>query len=160
MRRQKSAEGIVRLLDPAQGPNMKQGVRDSNLDDGTGAESPNEKADIAREGSRRNRQGTCVDASNITARRCNQSQMTQQLMEAVVERENKWVSYHCLINCTIYNVLHEPPDTEPYVRWCGRTGVAKPPPTRSGRARHCGSRGSVAASGFSPNAAQAGQNES
>ena len=26
--------------------------------------------------------------------------------------------------------LHEPPDTEPYVRWCGRTAGLTPPPTR------------------------------
>ena len=27
--------------------------------------------------------------------------------------------------------LHEPPDAEPYVRWCGRTAGVTPPPTRS-----------------------------
>ena len=26
--------------------------------------------------------------------------------------------------------LHEPPYTEPYVRWCGRTEGESPPPTR------------------------------
>ena len=26
--------------------------------------------------------------------------------------------------------LHEPPYTEPYVRWCGRTAGVTPPPTR------------------------------
>jgi len=30
----------------------------------------------------------------------------------------------------VINVFHEPPNTEPYVRWCGRTGVARLPPTR------------------------------
>ena len=29
------------------------------------------------------------------------------------------------------NAIHEPPYTEPYVRWCGRTEGASPPPTRS-----------------------------
>ncbi len=27
--------------------------------------------------------------------------------------------------------VHEPPDAEPHVRWCGRTAGVTPPPTRS-----------------------------
>jgi hypothetical protein len=88
IQRQKSAEGIVRLLDPAQGPNMKHGARVSNLDDEREAESPHEMADAAREGSRRNRRDARVGASNVTARRCARRSMTEQLMQAVVEREN------------------------------------------------------------------------
>ena len=38
---------------------------------------------------------------------------------------------HCLTNSENFNVLREPPYTEPYVRWCERTGEATPPPTRS-----------------------------
>ena len=39
-------------------------------------------------------------------------------------------SCHCSINIDDFKVLHEPPYTEPYVRWCGRTGAVRPPPTR------------------------------
>src|SRR6266704_6320796 len=36
----------------------------------------------------------------------------------------------CCLNCAIFSGLHEPPYTEPYVRWCGRTAAVTPPPTR------------------------------
>src|SRR6202040_289261 len=36
----------------------------------------------------------------------------------------------CKINGADSRVLCEPPYTEPYVRWCGRTGAARLPPTR------------------------------
>jgi hypothetical protein len=32
--------------------------------------------------------------------------------------------------CNGSSVTHEPPYTEPYVRWCGRTAGVTPPPTR------------------------------
>src|SRR5437773_9910991 len=39
-------------------------------------------------------------------------------------------SCRCWINDSVSSGLHEPPYTEPYVRWCGRTAEVTPPPTR------------------------------
>jgi hypothetical protein len=39
-------------------------------------------------------------------------------------------SCHCLNVTVVFKMPHEPPYTEPYVRWCERTGEATPPPTR------------------------------
>src|SRR5438445_13537298 len=36
----------------------------------------------------------------------------------------------CWNNGSASRGLHEPPYTEPYVRWCGRTAEVTPPPTR------------------------------
>src|SRR5215216_2719377 len=38
---------------------------------------------------------------------------------------------HCWNNVDASSLLYEPPYTEPYVRWCGRTVEVTPPPTRS-----------------------------
>src|SRR2546425_3724591 len=40
----------------------------------------------------------------------------------------------CWSNGCASSLLYEPPYTEPYVRWCGRTAEVTPPPTRSKRA--------------------------
>src|SRR5882762_9537237 len=50
-------------------------------------------------------------------------------------------SYRCGIKSSVSNGLHEPPYTEPYVRWCGRTAEVTSPPTRCapGRAHSLGS---------------------
>ena len=45
-----------------------------------------------------------------------------------------WGSCRCLIRARLQR-LHEPPYTEPYVRWCGRTAGVTPPPTRCDDAR-------------------------
>src|SRR5687767_3803909 len=37
---------------------------------------------------------------------------------------------HCWNNGGASSLLYEPPYTEPYVRWCGRTAEVTPPPTR------------------------------
>ena len=37
---------------------------------------------------------------------------------------------HCWNNGDASSLLYEPPYTEPYVRWCGRTAEVTPPPTR------------------------------
>lgn len=37
---------------------------------------------------------------------------------------------HCWSNVVASSLLCEPPYTEPYVRWCGRTAEVTPPPTR------------------------------
>src|ERR1041385_3253302 len=37
---------------------------------------------------------------------------------------------HCWNNADASSLLCEPPYTEPYVRWCGRTAEVTPPPTR------------------------------
>ncbi|MFN2514713.1 MAG: group II intron maturase-specific domain-containing protein [Pyrinomonadaceae bacterium] len=37
----------------------------------------------------------------------------------------------CWSNGYASSLLHEPPYTEPFVRWCGRTAEVTPPPTRS-----------------------------
>src|SRR5215212_10203621 len=37
---------------------------------------------------------------------------------------------HCWNNVDASSLLYEPPYTEPYVRWCGRTAEVTPPPTR------------------------------
>src|ERR1043166_5591084 len=39
---------------------------------------------------------------------------------------------HCWSNADAFSLLYEPPYTEPYVRWCGRTAEVTPPPTRLG----------------------------
>src|SRR5437867_2878358 len=39
-------------------------------------------------------------------------------------------SCRCWTNGFVSSLLHEPPYTEPFVRWCGRTAGATPPPTR------------------------------
>src|SRR5437879_4031649 len=39
-------------------------------------------------------------------------------------------SCRCGINGSVSSGLLEPPYTEPYVRWCGRTAEVTPPPTR------------------------------
>src|SRR5438552_6004453 len=39
-------------------------------------------------------------------------------------------SCRCWTNGFVSSLLHEPPYTEPYVRWCGRTAEVTPPPTR------------------------------
>src|SRR6185369_2655011 len=36
----------------------------------------------------------------------------------------------CWNNADASSLLYEPPYTEPYVRWCGRTAEVTPPPTR------------------------------
>src|SRR6185503_11880154 len=36
---------------------------------------------------------------------------------------------HCWNNADASSLLYEPPYTEPYVRWCGRTAEVTPPPT-------------------------------
>src|SRR5437016_721328 len=36
----------------------------------------------------------------------------------------------CWSNGCASSLLYEPPYTEPYVRWCGRTAEVTPPPTR------------------------------
>jgi hypothetical protein len=79
----------------------------------------------------RHPQGIAEIASNPTARREPSGQKTIALMEAAVERENMFlVLWHCLINGNDFNIFHEPPCTEPYARWCGRTGEVTSPPTR------------------------------
>src|SRR5437660_9654031 len=40
-------------------------------------------------------------------------------------------SCRCGLNGSVFSGLLEPPYTEPYVRWCGRTAEVTPPPTRS-----------------------------
>jgi len=35
-----------------------------------------------------------------------------------------------LVRCLSFDVTREPPYTEQYVRWCGRTEGASPPPTQ------------------------------
>src|SRR3569832_2094465 len=37
---------------------------------------------------------------------------------------------HCWNSVDASSLLYEPPYTEPYVRWCGRTAEVTPPPTR------------------------------
>src|SRR6476646_8853897 len=39
---------------------------------------------------------------------------------------------HCWTSADASSLLYEPPFTEPYVRWCGRTAEVTPPPTRYG----------------------------
>src|SRR5215217_389615 len=36
---------------------------------------------------------------------------------------------HCWNSVDASSLLYEPPYTEPYVRWCGRTAEVTPPPT-------------------------------
>lgn len=85
----------------------------------------------AKSGSGRQSRGGQGGASRVTAKRGHSHPETRQLLEAVVERENmNWDSGRCLITCDCFNLLHEPPCTELYARWCERTGAARPPPTQ------------------------------
>src|SRR5690242_17421313 len=45
----------------------------------------------------------------------------------------------CWSNADAFSLHYDPPYTEPYVRWCGRTAEVTPPPTRS-IARQCEGR--------------------
>src|ERR1039457_7132452 len=45
-------------------------------------------------------------------------------------RSTAWDWFRCWISSGASRVLHEPPDAEPHVRWCGRTAGVTPPPTR------------------------------
>ena len=67
-----------------------------------------------------------IGVSSVTARRENSSLGVKILMKAVV------ALCRCSMNINAYNLHHhyEPPYTEPYVRWCGRTAGGNPPPTR------------------------------
>src|SRR5215212_740760 len=47
----------------------------------------------------------------------------------------------CWNNVDASSLLCEPPYTEPYVRWCGRTAEVTPPPTRSNEVRQSGAVG-------------------
>src|ERR1019366_4048237 len=42
-----------------------------------------------------------------------------------------WNWSRCWTPSGASRLLHEPPDAEPHVRWCGRTAGVTPPPTRS-----------------------------
>lgn len=42
-----------------------------------------------------------------------------------------WAWCHLWTSTVSFKLFHEPPCTEPYARWCGRTAGATPPPTRS-----------------------------
>src|SRR5712671_2063459 len=46
-------------------------------------------------------------------------------------------SCRCGIKGSVSSGLLEPPYTEPYVRWCGRTAEVTPPPTRYAVPRLC-----------------------
>jgi len=155
------------------------------------AERRAEMLDSHPEGSRRNRREEGLGASRATARSEPSGPEAEQLLEAVVERENMWRAlkqvegnrgaagvdnmtveqlrgylrehwlrikeellagdyqpapvrkveipkhliavdfWRCWNNGSASRGLHEPPYTEPYVRWCGRTAEVTPPPTRS-----------------------------
>jgi hypothetical protein len=56
------------------------------------AERRAEKLDSHPEGSRRNRGEEGLGASRVTARREDSGPETEQLVEAVVERENMWLA--------------------------------------------------------------------
>src|ERR1035441_3682033 len=45
-------------------------------------------------------------------------------------RSTAWDWFRCWISSGASRLLHEPPDAEPHVRWCGRTAGVTPPPTR------------------------------
>src|SRR6266566_1543554 len=85
-----------------------------------------EKLESHPEGSRRNGREEGLGASRVTARRETLLRRRRFVAAAVVE------SSCCCLNCAIFSGLHEPPYTEPYVRWCGRTAEVTPPTTRSG----------------------------
>jgi hypothetical protein len=103
-----------------------------------------EKSEASQGSTRRKRGEHGVGASNVTAREERPGPEGERLMEAVVARENTgtvsrrnnpslpaWVSRHCFKSVSNSTTHHEPPYTEPYVRWCGRTAGVTPPPTRS-----------------------------
>src|ERR1019366_5680645 len=48
-------------------------------------------------------------------------------------RSTAWDWFRRWISSGASRVLHEPPDAEPHVRWCGRTAGVTPPPTRSSK---------------------------
>ncbi len=65
-------------------------------------------------GSGRKSRDTGVGASSVTTREENDCRERERLMEVVVERVRYLTQYSNLI------INHEPPYTEPYVRWCER----------------------------------------
>ncbi len=86
--RQKSAEGIVGLVDRTEGPNLKYG-KESQVSMHSGdAEGRAERPGAAWPGRGRNPRKGEDGASRGTARRGHSGPETAQLMEAVVEREN------------------------------------------------------------------------
>jgi hypothetical protein len=87
-----------------------------------------EKPKFRARGRGRNLRDKPAEASSTTARKGNNHPSTTQLMEAVVERSS--ITAQSKAACLKRRL--EPPDTEPYVRWCGRTGrpLLGTPPTR------------------------------
>ena len=87
---QKSAEGIVVPFDRSEGPNVKYGLETRISMTKGDAERRAEKLESHPEGSRRKRREEGLGASRVTARREDSGPETEQLLEAVVERENMW----------------------------------------------------------------------
>ncbi len=71
---------------------MKSRTGDSNFDDSGDADRRAEKLESHPEGSQRNWRGEGLGASRVTARRDDSGPEAEQLMEAVVERENMWLA--------------------------------------------------------------------
>ena len=84
-----------------------------------------EKAAAMPEGTGRNPEGTGCGASSMAITKGHCGQERQDWMEVMVGIGQRPVS------SAGFNVAHEPPYTEPYVRWCGGTAGVTPPPTRS-----------------------------
>jgi len=100
---------------------------------GGDAEERAERSAAAPENSGRNPRRYGVGASNITATMEHSYPETNQLMDAVVERENLGqpgtrVAAKTAATTSTHNMNRR--GTEPYARWCGRTAGATPPPTR------------------------------
>ncbi len=73
-----------------------------------------------RRGSGRKPQGGEEGTSRITA--------TEDHPARRRHGRKQWLHLRLLRQLRGFNVFQEPPCTEPYARWCGRTGGARPPP--------------------------------
>jgi hypothetical protein len=104
--RQKSAEGIVGLVDRTEGPNLKYG-KESQVSMRSGdAEGRVEKSGAARSpGGRKSPEGG-DGASRDTARGGPSGPETVQLMEAVVERGNLQAAWKRVIPSCVQKVIY------------------------------------------------------
>ncbi len=127
---QKSADGIVGQATMTEGQNIMMRVGASTFDDEGDADSMTEMSETDQGRIRRKRREHDAGASSVTARRTNSNPEGVSAPGVVVARESNFRLCSRSSNAN-RNHHYEPPYTEPYVRWCGRTADVNPPPTRS-----------------------------
>ena len=135
MGRQKSADGIVGRATKTEGRNIMMRAGASNFDDEGDADRTTEMSETDQGGIRRKRREPDAGASSVTTRRASfnpEGLITWgQLSHGSSTPEPASPSFG-----VDYIHHNEPPYTEPFVRWCGRTAGVNPPPTRSDRSQN------------------------